>query len=61
MSSSFSSELSKEIKLCFNYNSNGFTSKILSILSSIFKSFIDNESNLSSKVYKILDDLGNSD
>jgi hypothetical protein len=57
MSSSFPSDLSSEIKQAFKKYTGDFGSKIGNILSSIFKSFINNEANLSSKVNKVLESL----
>lgn len=61
MSSSFSSDLSTEIKQGFKTHSKAFGSKIGLILSSIFNSFTNNEASLSSKVNKILEELSEGD
>jgi chemotaxis methyl-accepting protein methylase len=61
MSSSFSSDLSSEIKQAFKKHTDQFGSKIGNILSSIFKSFMANEATISSKVNKVLEELEEAD
>ena len=61
MSSSFTSDLSNEIKLAFKKHSGKYGSKIGVILTSVFKCFTSNEADLGSKVSKILEEIGEND
>jgi hypothetical protein len=61
MSSSFTSDLSAEIKQGFKTHSKAFGSKIGLIVGSIFNSFTNNEASLSSKINKILEELSETE
>lgn len=61
MSSSFSGDLSSEIKQTFKKHSAKYASKIGVVLASVFKCFTSNEADLGTKVSKILDEVGEQD
>ena len=61
MSSSFSSDLSNEIKQAFKKHSAKYAGKIGVILASVFKCFTSNQADLGNKVSKILEEVGEAD
>lgn len=61
MSSSFTSDLSNEIKQSFKKHAGKYGSKIGIILASVFKCFTSNEAELGSKVLKILEEIGETE